>query len=92
MATMSRSQCEAELRRIWGADFDQKLDKAGEVFETVSGDLQTRINGNDPAHLAMLANMGSEAYANPKHPDHASVSTQVNDQFNFLFGSDAAVF
>ena len=89
---MSTADTERELRRIWGSSYGQNLDMARSVYNAMGEDAQERINGNDPAQVQMLAAMKSEAYTNPKHPDHAAVSQQVGKQFDVLFGSDPAVF
>lgn len=88
---MSTAETEKELRRIWGASYGQKLDIARATYNAMSEDAQDRIDGNDAGQVQMLAAMKSEAYTNPKHPDHAAVSQQVGKQFDVLFGSDPAV-
>jgi len=88
---MSTAETEKELRRIWGASYDQKLDMARGAYDAMSEDAKDRIDGYNPAQVQMLAAMKSEAYTNPKHPDHAAVSQQVGKQFDVLFGSDPAV-
>ena len=83
---MSKNPSEAELRRIWGQDFDKRMDDVLDVFDTLPADAQQRINNGGAAELKALAAMKDPAYLNPKHPDHAAVSKQ----FNSLFGSDPA--
>lgn len=85
---MSTAETEKALRRIWGDSYGQKLDQARATYEAMAEDVRDRINGNDPAQVQMLAAMKSEAYTNPKHPDHAAVSQQVGKQFGSLFGNE----
>ena len=87
---MSKNPSEAELRRIWGQDFDKRMDDVLDVFDALPADAQQRINNGGAAELKALAAMKDPAYLNPKHPDHAAVSKQVSEQFNSLFGSDPA--
>ena len=87
---MSKNPSEAELRRIWGQDFDKRMDDVLDVFDTLPADAQQRINNGGAAELKALAAMKDPVYLNPKHPDHAAVSKQVSEQFNSLFGSDPA--
>lgn len=88
---MPTKQTERELRKVWGASYDQKLDMARGTYDAMSEDTQDRIDGYNPAHVRMLADMKSDAYTDPKHADHAAVSKEVSEQFNSLFGSDPAV-
>lgn len=84
---MSINPTETELRRIWGKDFDSRMDDVVDVFDALPADAQQRINRGGPAELKALAAMRSEAYLNPKHPDHTAVSRQVSEQFGSLFGN-----
>lgn len=88
---MPVSRTEAELRRIWGKDYDQKMGDVLDVFDTLPADAQQRINNGGAADLKALAAMKDPAYLNPKHADHAVVSQQVSEQFNHMFGGDTAV-
>lgn len=89
---MPVNQNEAELRRIWGKDFDKRMEDVVDVFDSFSPDAQQRILSGGPADLQALAAMKDPAYLNPKHPDHAAVSQMVSEQFNSMFGSDPAAF
>ena len=89
---MTCNQSERELRRIWGNDFDKRMEDVVDVLDTLAPDAQQRILNGGPADLQALAAMKDPAYINPKHPDHAAVSQMVNEQFNSMFGSDPAAF
>lgn len=89
---MAINQSEAELRRIWGKNFDNRMGDALDVFDTLPAAAQQRINNGGASELKALAAMKDPAYLDPKHPDHDVVSKRVSEQFNSLFGSDPAVF
>lgn len=82
---------EAELRRAWGDSYDVRMNDVVDAFDALSPEAQERVNKGTPADLKALAAMRSDAYLNPKHPDHAAVSNEVSERFNSLFGSDPAV-
>lgn len=84
---MSINPTEAELRRIWGDSYDARMNDAIDALDALPADAQQRIYQGTPADLKALAEMQSEAYLNPKHPDHATVSRQVSEQFGSLFGN-----
>lgn len=83
---------EAELRRIWGADYDKRLDDAVDAFDSMSADMQQKINQGSPAHLRALADMRSPAYLDRKHPEHEATSQRVSALYSEIYGSDPAVF
>lgn len=78
----SKYQAEAELQRLWGADYAANLDKAVDGFDLLPAHAQAQIDQNHPDQLAALAAMASPAYTDSKHPDHARVSAQVQAHFN----------
>lgn len=88
----SKYQAEAELQRRWGASFAANLDKAVDGFDLLPAHAQAEIDQNNPDQLAALAAMTSPAYFNPKHPDHARVSAQVQKHFNNTHNDPDLVF
>lgn len=84
---MSTKQTEMELRKVWGASYSQKLDQARGVYDLMNEDTKDRIDGYNPTHVRMLADMKSDAYTDPKHPDHAAVSKAVSETYGSLFGN-----
>lgn len=85
---MATNQREAELRRIWGDNYDDNLDRAVGVLDSLSKDHQERFIQKGGANdFEALRLMGSEAYTNPKHPDHQRVSQTVREHNESLFGN-----
>lgn len=77
----SKYQAEQELQRRWGTAFAENLDKAVDGFDLLPAHAQNQIDQNNPDQIAALAAMASPAYTNTRHPDHASVSAQVQAHF-----------
>lgn len=84
---MAINPTERELRRIWGKDYDRQMDAAVDAYDALSPETQQRIDRGGPADLKALAAMQSEAYRNPKHPDHAAASKEVSETFGSLYGN-----
>jgi hypothetical protein len=85
---MPANQTEAELRRIWGSDYETNLDAAVGVLDSLSQDNRERfMKQGGSKDFEALRLMGSEAYTNPKHPDHLRVSQTVREHTESMFGS-----
>lgn len=86
---MASNQREAELRRIWGASYEANLDAAVDVLDSLSKDHQERfIQKGGAKDFDALRLMGSEAYTNPKHPDHQRASQTVREHTESMFGNE----
>lgn len=80
MAT--RYEIETELRRIWGAEFETKIDAALTAYDRLGEDARARIDvSGDMRDIAALSALGSEAYSNPRHAQHTVASQEVNALF-----------
>ena len=85
---MTTNQREAELRRIWGSNYEDNLDAAVGVLDSLSKDHQERfMKQGGSKDFEALRLMGSEVYTNPKHPDHQRVSQTVREHNESLFGN-----
>lgn len=90
---MASNQREAELRLIWGANYEANLDTAVDVLDSLSKDRQERfIQKGGAGDFEALRLMGSEAYTNPKHPDHQRASQTVREHTESMFGNEPPVF
>lgn len=88
----NKEATEAELNRIWGADYGKRIAEARGIYNTLSEDSQARIDKNSVSHIQALAGMASEAYTNPSHPDHQRVSESVQGVFNELHADESIIF
>lgn len=86
MATNPR---EDELRRIWGSNYEANLDAAVDVLDSLGKEHQERfIQRGGAKDFEALRLMRSEAYTNPKHPDHQRASQAVREHNESMYGNE----
>lgn len=88
----TKEEADAELIRIWGSDYGKNLSAARGIFNTLGEQSQALIDQNSVSHIQALADMASEAYQNPRHPDHQRVSQNVQNVFNELHADEQIIF
>lgn len=79
---------EAELRRIWGANYDRHMDRVTRNYDALNDRAKAVFDNGGVNEVMAVALLDDVAYKNPKHPQHPEANRRVSSFFQQVAGDD----
>lgn len=82
---------EAELRRIWGANYDQNMDRVVEAYDNLNPKAKAVFDRGGVDEVLAVGLLNDPAYRDPRHPQHAEASRRVAAFYQQAAGDDELI-
>ena len=82
---------EAELRRIWGANYDQLMDRVVTNYDALNDKAKAVFDNGGVNEVMAVALITVAAYRDSKNPQHQEASRRVAEFFQQVAGDDELI-
>lgn len=82
---------ERELRRIWGANYDQNMQRVSQNYDTLPDRAKAVFDNGGVNEVIAIALLDDPAYRNRNHAQHQEASRRVSAFFQQVAGDDELI-
>lgn len=82
---------EAELRRIWGARYEQNMERVTKNYDTLPDRAKAVFDNGGVNEVVAIALLDDPAYRNREHAQHQDASRRVSAFFKQVAGDDELI-
>ena len=79
---------EAELRRIWGASYDQNMQSVVQNYDSLNADAKRVFDNGGVSEVMAVALLTDASYQDRKHPQHSEANRRVSAFFQQVAGDE----